>query len=192
MVVAAHASGVPARHQHGNRTGHRQRRRGSVDGTAYHLIGLLALTPEPVGPGGARRSPGRGGEPRDEQIEPELEASVGVLEAIGFAFVWLFILLGLVSGSAKGAQGLSFLVFPLSFVSSAYVRVETLPRALQIVAEHQPLTVMIDAVRALTLGPAGAALLDQPTGTLVTRALLWAARILAVSVPLALHRYHRG
>jgi ABC-2 type transport system permease protein len=39
----------------------------------------------------------------------------------------MFIVLGLFAGTAKGAQGLSFLVFPLTFVSSAYVRVETLP-----------------------------------------------------------------
>jgi ABC-2 type transport system permease protein len=118
--------------------------------------------------------------------------AAGLLLLIGFAFIWLFIVLGLFAGTAKGAQGLSFLVFPLSFVSSAYVRVETLPGVLRPFAEHQPLTVMIDAVRALTLGPAGETVLAHPTGFYVTRSLLWALGILAVSVPLALVRFNRG
>jgi ABC-2 type transport system permease protein len=45
-------------------------------------------------------------------------------------------------------------------------------------AEHQPLTVVINAVRALTLGPAATALLDESAGHYVTRSLLWAAAIL--------------
>lgn len=118
--------------------------------------------------------------------------AAGLLVVIGFAFIWLFIVLGLFAGTAKGAQGLSFLVFPLSFVSSAYVRVESLPGVLQPFAAHQPLTVMIDAVRALTLGPAGEALLDHSAGFYVTRALLWALGILVVSVSLALVRFNRG
>jgi ABC-type polysaccharide/polyol phosphate export permease len=87
---------------------------------------------------------------------------------------------------------LSFLAFPLSFVSSAYVRVESLPGVLRAFAEHQPLTVMIDAVRALTLGPAAEALLDHATGYYVTRSLLWVLGILVVSIPLAMVRFNRG
>ena len=60
----------------------------------------------------------------------------------GFAFVWLFIALGLMAGSPQAAQGLSFLVFPLSFVSSAYVPVATMPGWLQGFAMNQPLTQM--------------------------------------------------
>ena len=118
--------------------------------------------------------------------------AMALLVAFGFAFVWLFIALGLVSGSAKGAQGLSFLVFPLTFVSSAYVQVDTLPGLLRPFAEHQPLTMMINAVRGLMQGPAAQALLDQPTSVYVTRSLLWTAAILAVAVPLAVARYRRG
>ncbi|NDL60642.1 ABC transporter permease [Phytoactinopolyspora mesophila] len=118
--------------------------------------------------------------------------AVGLLVVIGFAFIWLFIVLGLFAGTAKGAQGLSFMVFPLSFVSSAYVRVESLPGVLQPFAEHQPLTVMIDAVRALTLGPAGEALLDHSAGFYITRSLLWVLGILVVSIPLAVIRFNRG
>ncbi len=123
-------------------------------------------------------------------IEALLAAAL--LVVVGFAFIWLFIVLGLFAGTAKGAQGLSFLVFPLSFVSSAYVRVESLPGVLQAFAEHQPLTVMIDAVRALTLGPAGEALLDHSTSFYVTRSLLWALGIVLLSIPLAIARFNRG
>jgi ABC-2 type transport system permease protein len=118
--------------------------------------------------------------------------AVGLLVVIGFAFVWLFIVLGLFAGTAKGAQGLSFLVFPLSFVSSAYVRVDSLPGVLRPFAEHQPLTPMINAVRALTLGPTGETLLEHSASVYVTRSLLWALGILAVSIPLALVRFNRG
>jgi ABC-2 type transport system permease protein len=116
----------------------------------------------------------------------------GLLVVFGFAFEWLFITLGLFAGNAQAAQGLALLVFPLTFVSSAYVPVETMPGWLQAVAEHQPITVMVDAVRALTQGPAAEALLGHDAGFFVVRSLLWAAGILVVFVPLAVARYRRG
>ena len=67
-------------------------------------------------------------------------AAVGLTILYGFAFVWLFIALGLASGSPQAAQGLSFLVFPLSFVSSAYVPVSTMPGWMQAFANNQPMT----------------------------------------------------
>ena len=66
----------------------------------------------------------------------------------GFAFTWMFMLIGLVAGSAQAAQGMSLLVFPLTFVSSAYVPVDTMPGWMQAFAKHQPITAMVDAVRA--------------------------------------------
>src|SRR6266511_4316834 len=83
-------------------------------------------------------------------------AAFGLLVVLGFAFEWLFITLGLFAGNAQAAQGMALLVFPLTFVSSAYVPVESMPGWLQAVAEHQPITVMVDAVRALTQGPVAA------------------------------------
>jgi ABC-2 type transport system permease protein len=119
-------------------------------------------------------------------------AAFGLLVVLGFAFEWLFITLGLFAGNAQAAQGMALLVFPLTFVSSAYVPVESMPGWLQAVAEHQPITVMVDAVRALTQGPAAEALLGHGAGFYVVRSLLWAAGILAVFVPLAVARYRRG
>jgi hypothetical protein len=51
---------------------------------------------------------------------------------------------------------------------------------------------MVDAVRALTLGPEAAAQLGHPAGYFITRALAWSLAILAVSVPLSVARYRRG
>ena len=84
------------------------------------------------------------------------------------------------------------MVFPLTFVSSAYVPVGSMPGWLQAVAQHQPITYMVDAVRALTLGPQAQALLGHAAGFYVARSLLWAAGIVAVFAPLAVARYRRG
>jgi ABC-2 type transport system permease protein len=110
----------------------------------------------------------------------------------GFAFEWLFITLGLFAGNAQAAQGMALLVFPLTFVSSAYVPVQSMPGWLQAVAEHQPITVMVDAVRVLTQGEAAAVLLGHGAGYYVVRSLLWAAAIVVVFVPVAVARYRRG
>jgi ABC-2 type transport system permease protein len=116
----------------------------------------------------------------------------GLLVVLGFAFDWLFVALGLFAGSAQAAQGLALMVFPFTFVSSAYVPVESMPGWLQAVAEHQPITVMVNAVRALTQGPAVEGLLGHDAGFYVLRSLLWAAGIVAVFAPLAVARYRRG
>jgi ABC-2 type transport system permease protein len=119
-------------------------------------------------------------------------AAFGLVVAFGFAFEWLFITLGLVAGNAQAAQGMGMIVFPFAFISSAYVPVDSMPGALQVFAEHQPLTYMVDAVRGLTLGPDAEALLGHPASYFVMRALLWTVGILAVALPLAVARYRRG
>ena len=75
----------------------------------------------------------------------------------GFAFEWVFISLGMLAGTAQAAQGLAFMVFPLTFVSSAYVPVASMPSWLQGFAENQPITVMVNAVRTLTRARRGSA-----------------------------------
>jgi ABC-2 type transport system permease protein len=123
---------------------------------------------------------------------PDALLAFALCVAFGFAFIWVFITIGLFAGSAEAAQGMALLVFPLSFVSSAYVPVESMPGWMQAFAEHQPLTYMVDAVRALTLGPEAEALLGHPASYFVTRALLWAVGIVAVFAPLAVARYRRS
>ena len=81
--------------------------------------------------------------------------------------------MGLVAGSAQAAQGMSMLAFPFVFVSSAYVPVESMPGWLQPVAEHQPITPMVGAVRALALGDEAEAALGHSAGWFAVRALAW-------------------
>jgi ABC-2 type transport system permease protein len=119
-------------------------------------------------------------------------AAFGLVVAFGFAFEWLFILLGLFAGNAQAAQGMGMIVFPFAFISSAYVPVSTMPGWLQLFAKHQPLTYMVDAVRALTLGQQAEAVLGHPSAYFVSRALLWTAGIVAVALPLAVAKYRRG
>jgi ABC-2 type transport system permease protein len=77
--------------------------------------------------------------------------ALGLIIVFSFAFEWVFITVGLYAGNAQAAQGIALLV-PFTFVSSAYVPVSSMPRWLQTFAENQPVTYMIDAVRALTGG----------------------------------------
>ncbi len=119
-------------------------------------------------------------------------AAFGLVVVFGFALEWLFVAMGLFAGSAQAAQGMGMIVFPLAFISSAYVPVDSMPDWLQVFARHQPLTYMVDAVRSLTLGSHAQAELGHPPSYYVARALIWAGVILAVSAPLAVARYRRG
>ena len=110
-------------------------------------------------------------------------AAFGLTVVYGFAFVWLFIAMGLFAGSPQAAQGLSFLVFPLSFVSSAYVPVSTMPGWMQGFANNQPMTLMCNTVRLLTGGPAAQQLLGHPISYYLWPSLAWTAGIILVFAP---------
>ena len=84
---------------------------------------------------------------------------------------------------------MSMLVFPLTFVSSAYVPVSTMPSWMQGFAEHQPITVMVNAVRCLTGGAEVEVLLGHSTAHYVGLSLAWAAGLIAVFAPLAIRRF---
>jgi ABC-2 type transport system permease protein len=114
----------------------------------------------------------------------EIAAGFGLLLLFGYAFSWVFALLGLLVSSPEAANSLGFIaVFPLTFVSSAFVPVDSMPAALQWFAEINPFTVVVDAMRALWLG--------APAGTSVWGAVVWSLAILAVFAPLAVARYRR-
>ena len=112
-------------------------------------------------------------------------AALGLTILYGFAFVWMFIAMGLMAGSPQAAQGLSFLVFPLSFVSSAYVPVSTMPGWMQGFATNQPMTQMVDTVRLLTGGPEAQQLLGHSVSYYLVPSLLWTAGLVIVFAPLA-------
>jgi ABC-2 type transport system permease protein/oleandomycin transport system permease protein len=67
-----------------------------------------------------------------------------------------------------------------------------MPNWLQVFAKHQPLTYMVDVVRALTLGPRAQAILGHSSSYYLAPALLWTAGIAATAIPLAIVRYRRG
>jgi ABC-type multidrug transport system permease subunit len=119
-------------------------------------------------------------------------AAFGLVLVFGFAFEWLFVTMGLLAGTAQAAQGMGMIVFPLAFISSAYVPLASMQGWLQVFARYQPLTPMVDSVRALTLGGRAEHELGHPASYDVARALVWTAAILLVSVPLAVGRYRRG
>jgi ABC-2 type transport system permease protein len=119
-------------------------------------------------------------------------AALGLTVLYGFAFVWVFITLGLMARTPQAAQGLSFLVFPLTFVSSGYVPVSTMPGWLQGVASHQPMTLMCNSVRILTGASAAQRLLGHSLAYYLLPSLLWTAGIIVVFAPLAAWKLKRS
>ena len=111
--------------------------------------------------------------------------------AFGYAFLWIFACIGLYAGSPQGAQGLSFIAYLLMFFSSAFVQPQTLPSWARAVAEYQPVTFMVNAVRSLAFGNPGPAGLAHTTGYWSIWALAWTAGIILVFAPLASRRYRR-
>ena len=116
---------------------------------------------------------------------PEVVAGIALLLLIGYAFSWVFAFIGLVSSSPEAANAYGFtIIFPLTFVSSAFVPVASMPSWLQPIAEHNPVTAMVDAVRALFLG--------IPAGNSVWLAVAWSVALIAVFGGLSSWRYRRA
>jgi ABC-2 type transport system permease protein len=119
----------------------------------------------------------------------EALAAFGLCILFGFAFEWIFIVMGLVAGNAQAAQGLTFLVFPLVFVSSAYVPVESLPAGLEAFGDYQPITAMVNGVRGLAGGAEAEALLAHSTNYYIGVSLLWTAGLVALFGLLSVMRF---
>ena len=116
---------------------------------------------------------------------PEVIAGIALLLLIGYAFSWVFAFIGLTASSPEAANGFGFtILFPITFISSAFVPVETMPDWLQPIAENNPFTTMVDAVRALFIG--------TPAGNDVWGAVVWCFAIIAVFAPLSAWRYRRA
>jgi ABC-2 type transport system permease protein len=115
-----------------------------------------------------------------------------VLLVEAYAFSWVFISLGLAAGNAQAAQGMStLLVVPLTFVSGAYVPVDSMPGWMQPVANNQPVTVLTNAARSLMLGGTGPAGVGHSTAYWVGLSLAWCAGIFVVFAALAIARFGR-
>ena len=118
--------------------------------------------------------------------EGPLEAlgAVAVVSLFGFVLSWIFTYVALSVREAEAAQSAGFVaIFPLVFVSSIFVPVETMPSWLESVASVSPITASVDAARALSIG-------GEVTEPLL-QALAWFAAILLVFVPLSVRRYRR-
>lgn len=112
-------------------------------------------------------------------------AGMAVLLFFGYALSWIFALVGLSAPNAETAQAAAFpTLFPLVFASSAFVPVQSMPGWLQAFAANQPVSVTVDAARALMLG--------GPTTSPVLASLAWSGVILVVFAPLAVARYRRA
>lgn len=111
-------------------------------------------------------------------------AIAGIIVLFTLAFSWLAAILGVLAKSVEGVQWLTFvLVFPLTFASSAFVPAETMVGWLGVFAENQPVSQVIDAVRALLIG--------TPVGDHGWLAVAWSIGILIVAVPVATYLFRK-
>ncbi len=114
----------------------------------------------------------------------EIVGGFALLLLFGYAFSWIFALIGMSVSSPEAANGIGFtIIFPITFISSAFVPVDSMPAALQKFAEINPITIVVDAMRALWLG--------VPAGNNVWGAVVWCLVLIAIFAPLAVHKYRR-
>jgi ABC transporter DrrB family efflux protein len=115
----------------------------------------------------------------------DIVAGLALLLFIGYAFSWVFAFIGLSASSPEASNAYGFtILFPVTFISSAFVPPATMPDWLQPVAEHNPFTTMVDAARALFIG--------TEAGNDVWGAVAWSIGIIAVFGMLSVWRYRRA
>jgi ABC transporter DrrB family efflux protein len=115
----------------------------------------------------------------------EILAGFGLLLMFGFAFSWIFALIGMSVSSPEAANGIGFtLIFPITFISSAFVPVESMPAGLEEFADANPVSVVVDAMRALWLG--------APAGDSIWLAVVWSLVLIAIFAPLAVAKYRKA
>jgi ABC transporter DrrB family efflux protein len=103
---------------------------------------------------------------------------------LGYAFSWIFALVGLFSSSPETANAIGFtLIFPLTFASSVFVPADSMPDGLRQFAEANPFTTISDAMRSLWIG--------TPAHTDVWMSFVWCFGLIAVFAPLAVGRYRK-
>jgi ABC transporter DrrB family efflux protein len=115
----------------------------------------------------------------------EILAGFALLLLWGYAFSWVFALIGMSVSSPEAANGAGFtLVFPITFISSAFVPVESMPDGLRQFAQANPVSQVVDAMRALWLG--------APADNHIWLAVVWCLVIIAIFAPLAVSKYRRA
>ena len=112
-------------------------------------------------------------------------AMVALATLFGLAICCISAYTGLAIGDEESVQAFGLIwVFPITFLSSAFVPIATMPGWLQAFANNQPVTFVIDAMRALALG--------GPVEANLWKSLVWLAGIFAVFLPLAVRAYRRA
>jgi ABC transporter DrrB family efflux protein len=115
----------------------------------------------------------------------EIVLGIVLLLVFGYAFSWVFALLGMLVSTPEAANSVGFLaVFPLTFISSAFVPADSLPAGLKWFADINPFTIVVDAMRSLWLG--------APAHNYVWGAFVWSFVIIVVFAPLAVWRYRKA
>jgi ABC-2 type transport system permease protein len=103
----------------------------------------------------------------------------------GISFCLIAAFTGLAIGDEESVQAFGLIwLFPLTFVSSAFVPIPSMPGWLQAFASHQPVTYVINTMRALALG--------GPVTADLWKSIAWLAGIFIVFVPLAVRAYRRA
>ncbi len=127
----------------------------------------------------------------------------GILLLLLFAYAlsWGFAFVGLSAPNSETAQLMAFpVLFPLTFASSAFVPLQTMPGWLQGFAQHQPVSIVVNAARDLMSGMAKPDLVFPPFTSIVSTgrmsstvlwAVVWSLGILAVLAPVSVRRYRR-
>jgi ABC transporter DrrB family efflux protein len=114
----------------------------------------------------------------------QIALGIVLLLLVGYAMSWIFALIGLYSSSPETANAIGFTtLFPLTFASSMFVPVDSMPDGLRQFAEANPFTTFTDALRSLWLG--------TPAHSDVWMSFVWCAVLVAVFAPLAVMRYRR-
>lgn len=109
---------------------------------------------------------------------------IGLAMLFTLAISWLSAILGLLVKSLEAAQWVGFVViFPLTFISSAFVPTSTMPRALRAFAENQPLTHVIDTMRSYLVG--------TPLDNSGWLAVVWCVALIAISMPITSYLFKR-
>ena len=110
-------------------------------------------------------------------------AVIGILTLFTLALTWLAVVPGLTAGTVEGASAFSYPLIFLPFLSSAFVPTETMPGPVRAFAEHQPVTSIVDSIRAIFAG--------QELGSELWIALAWCVGLLVVAYALATAAYRR-
>ncbi|WP_066299990.1 ABC transporter permease [Arthrobacter luteolus] len=110
-------------------------------------------------------------------------AVAGILFLFTLALTWVAVFAGLSAKTVEGASAFSYPLIFLPFISSAFVPTETMPGPVRWFAENQPVTSIVNTIRALFA--------QQPVGTGIWIALAWCAGILVVAYALSMAAYWR-